>query len=794
MVLCVVAAARRTIRRWVRQPVFPILGIASVAIAIAVSTAVFALVEGVLFRPLPVKAPSGLYEVHSISPWPHPLVFRIPDYPAIRRAIDGQVIRDVIGYGIIEGFLADPLAGRRVIGEAVTPNYFSVLGLIPQVGSFLALTDGSADESSCVISDTVWRGVFGEDPHVVGRQFAFNGAQLVVAAVAPRQFRGLFAPGIMRTDIWMTVPTALRVHRGTSTLMFRIGLRVSEPTTAARVTASLKWVLSSEVLTDPSDVPYAHFKGLERAMPVLDHLLLVAGISALAGTMGVLLAVCANLAILLLTSALERRPELALRTALGARRRDIVTDVVAESVLMAAVGGVGGVFLARAALIALGTFQPGQGPGLQYDFVAAIDWRVIAFSLGATSMACLGCALVALRSLCGLSLETLLGTAEVTTARRRGLLPSLLMTAHVAVTVALIAVAVYAVKSRMDQTDRDVGFDRSQLTFAMLRNDSPSADMDKVIGEIEHRLAGMPGVVSVSHSASMPFAGDPMGGRVGIGRAMNSASIVQVGREYFETLGIPRLQGRGFVADDFLPLPAAALLSASTARQWFGDRDPLGQVMEISATQVTVVGVVADVDHGTGLGRAKPTVYLPLSLCPASVYVLVRGRPALTVSALQRVVASSPQGIGVASLDSVRNLMDSGAWYPVRTSAAIALLLGLIAAVTCTMGQYAVVARAAVRRRREMAVRCVLGARGQDVLWQLLRGQVVTLAIGAALGTWAIIVSRWLLGTVLSGGLQVGWGAMVASCLLVMVVSAVACVAAAFRATRVTPASLLRQL
>jgi ABC-type antimicrobial peptide transport system permease subunit len=597
----------------------------------------------------------------------------------------------------------------------------------------------------------------------------------------------------MRTDIWMAVPTALLVQRGTGTLMFRLGLRVSEATTAARVTDALKRVLSNDVHVDPSDVPYARFKGLERTMPVLDHLLLVAGLSALAGTVGVLLAVCANLAILLLTSALERRPEMALRRALGARRRDIVTDVVAEPVLMAAVGGIGGVFLARAALAALGTFQPGQGPGLQYDFVAAIDWRVIAFSLGATSMACLGCALVAVRSLSGLSIETLLGTAEVTTARRRGLLPSLLMTVHVAVTVALMSVAVFAVRNRIDQSDRQVGFDRSQLVFAMVRNDSPSVDMAKAIDEMERRLAIMPGVIDISHSASLPFAGDPMGGRVGIGSAVKSASIVQVGRGYFETLGIPRLRGRGFVADDFLPLPTVALLSATTARQWFGDRDPLGQVMEISATRVTVVGVTGDADHGTGLGRAKPTVYLPLSLCPASVYVLVRGRPALTVPALQRVVASPPQGIGVASLDSVRNLMDNGAWYPVRTSAAIALLLGVIAAATCTMGQYAVVARAAARRRREMAVRCVLGARGQEVLWQLLSGQVVPLVVGAALGTWAIIVSRRLLATVLSGGLQVGWGAMVASCLLVLVVSAFACVAAAFRATRVPPASLLRQ-
>jgi predicted permease len=780
-------------RRWIRQPLFPALAIASVAIAIAVNTAVFALVDAVLFKPLPVKDPSTLYDVCTSRPWPRNMVFYPKDYPEIRRRIDHRAIEDVIAFGYVGGFLADSAAGRRVLGETVSPNYFSALGLVPQVGSFDALSGTRDAATSCVISDPLWSAIFGRDPHVAGRVVTLNGVRLEVAAVAPRDFRGLFAPSTLRTDIWMAIPAAERVPRGKVTLTVRLALRASRTASRPQVTAALKRAISTDLQFDSDDRPYARFKGVPSATPDMDGMLSMGSLVALLGAASVLIAVCANLAILLLTAAVERRPELAMRRALGARQVDVAADVIAEPVLVAIFGGLLGVILARLALVALSAQQPDM-EGLRLDIVGALDWRVIGFSVLATALACVGCALVPLRSLSRLSLTTLIGTSETVTRRRGGLLQWTLMSTHVAVTVVLMAVAVHAARTGIEQTGRDVGFDRDLVSFAQVHGDAPTTDMPAAIQSLEDRLARVPGVAAVSHSATLPFAYEAAGGIVRVGNAQVAASIVRVGLGYFETMGIRRLRGRELGPEDQGFIPHAAVISAAAARRWFPNRDPLGQTLHVAGALVSVVGLVSDVDHGFAGGAARPAIYVPFSEFADSAYVLVRGRPAVTLPALRKVLASPPPGVGVARLDSVRNMIDNGVLYPVRASAAVAVLLATIAAATCILGQYAVVARAAVRRRREMAVRRALGAGGRDVLWGLVRRQSVPLAIGTAAGAWALLATRKFLLTFLSGGLRVGPGEAVAAIALVLTISAVACLVASARAMRDAPAMALRQL
>jgi len=787
------------------RPGFAVVAVLTLALGIGANSAIFTLLHGVLLAPLPYPEPDRLARIW--TQFPEDGQFRFPasaaeylDYRDETRLFDR-----VAGWSCGDLVLSGEDTPQRLGACGATADLWPMLGLTAAAGRLFGPEDDRPGaEPVVLLSHSLWQRRYDGSPAVLGRRLRLDGDPTTVVGVLPEDFA-------LRPDAELWVPLALdrQAIRERSGHFLSVAGRLSPGATLEQVREEMaavtgRWERQYDHAHPMTAEPFAEAVVGSARTPLW----------MLAGAVGlVLLVACANVAGLLLARGEARRREMAVRAALGASPGRLVSQVLAESVLLAGAGGALGLLLAvwgvDGLLAVVGGSLPRSGE-------IAVGAPVLAFTLGISLLTALVFGLLpGLRAArTGPAGELRSGDRAGSRSRLRGAL----VVAEVAVAVVLVAGSGLLVRSLWNLLQVDPGFDTEGVVAVRL--DLPGSryperdDIAPFFPRLVDRLRALPGVASVSTTTSLPLAeglrpegfrrlGGP-GDRAGDREEPSPMGYVGVAPGYFHTLGIP-LRGRDFTAADRAGAPRVAIVDEALARTYFPGEDPVGQRIQVLASRpddvpFELVGVAGAVRH-EALGVApEPTVYVPHAQMvehgfrpPRSAVVTVRteGNPTDLGAVLRREVARMDPELALSELGSLDALR--------RTSVArprlLAVLLGafsVLALVLAAVGLYGLMAQLVGQRRREMGVRMALGAdRGAVVRRVVGQGLRLTLA-GLALGLAGSLGAGGLLRSLLYEVGTADPASFAATAVLLLLVALAACWLPALRAARVDPAAVLR--
>jgi putative ABC transport system permease protein len=789
-------------RRLRRSPGFTVASTLTLALGIGSNAALFALVDAVLLRPLPYPEPErlvSLWETGSggrFSVAPANLAdYRVPAFESLAAWTFAEV--DLSGEGRPESLL----------GQAVTADFFAVLGVGPVLGRpFLPEEDREGGERVVILSDALWRSRFAQDPGILGRTIRLDREPHRVVGVLPAGFVTPGGLGSLR-PVSLLLPAAFPAelltnrgdHEAKVVARLRPGVRLGE----AR--AQLRSV--SERLA--GDFPDTNGKVRAEIAALDDDVVgdVRGSLLLLLGAVGAVLAIaCLNVANLQVVRALGRRREMAVCVALGAARGRLAAGLFVESLLLAALGGAAGLGLSHWLLAGLKSLAPAETPRLAE---AALDARVLGFALLVTVVTGIAFGLVpalhASRTQPAESLQTGERQHSSRSVRRwRGTL----LTAEVALALVLLVSAALVIRSVARLNAVELGFETDRVVAGRVNlPGTPYPDAGRRLAffeELERRLAARPGVDAVGFANALPLRGGWSTGIEieGLAGANPDAPLEcdaqAASRGYFRTLGIPILRGRGFEEADREGAPYVGLVSRDFERVFLRGGSALGKrVRRHDASWVTVVGVVASLRRDGREGESTPQVYFPAAqtgLYPVRLAdVAVRGAGGTaTLSALLRaeVTALDPeQPISrVMALDEalVRDLA------PRRFGLALLVGFALTALALTLLGIYGVAAHAVAQRVPELGVRMALGA-DRALILRLVVGDVLgRVAAGILIGLFLSLVATRALRGLLFEVAPADPGSYAVVAVLLGLAGLAAALGPGLRAARVDPAAALR--
>jgi putative ABC transport system permease protein len=791
------------------RPGFTAMAVLILAAGIGANTAIFSVVDAVLLRSLPYGDVDSLVVVFADG--------HARGQGARLATTPGDFLDWRERADVFTGLAALRNESRRITSvetplvplvHAVTANYFDVLGVRPALGrGFVQGEDAPGGEDVTILSYSLWQSAFGGDPAIVGRPVLLDGrAHTVVGVMGPSFYSAhIFA---VQPGLWVPAPLAeQRPDRSTRDVL--VYGRLAPGRTLAEAQAQMANVTAAL----GREYPASDDRWSASLVPLREHAVGTfsrTGAILMAGVGLVLLIACANVAHLTLARASERAREVALRTALGASRGRIAFQLLTESLLLALMGGALGAVLARFGAAPLARLIPAQA-GVPFLDRVAVDGPVLAFTFLLSAVSGLLFGVLPVRQA---------GRLELVEALREGGRGSLgssghwrhgLVAAEVALAVVVASGAALMLQTFVGLHRVDPGFDAAHVLKlrTSLRGEDFASPASRIahFEELQRRLAALPGIASASAvSFEPPTVAGGIFGRVRLsfpGVPDDAAAPSAVARvampDYFETMGIPVLAGRGITRDDLADGRRVVVISQAMVRRHFADVDPLGRTFAVHGPQarpMEVVGVVGDVMTDGTDPTPLPMFYTPYTqsaLPVMSVVMRVPGRdaaaPAHDAERTAWSLSASTNVYAVETLD--RHLADLN-WRP-RLGA---LLLGgfsLLAVLLGAGGIYAVVSYTVLQRRREMGLRMALGARGHDVVALVLGGGLRPVLTGLAAGTLGALAATRSLSGLLYGVRPGDPLTLAAVCLLLLLVATAACLGPALRASRVDPQVALRE-
>ena len=810
---------RYGVRMLRKNPGFTLVAVMSLALGIGANTAIFSVVNGLLLRPISAERPDELVRVYTgIS---H------ASYPTYRDFIEQSVDRDAVLSGLAAQALTSFNLNRgdsaeRVMGEMVSGNFFTVLGVPAAAGrTFGAEVDAEPGAHAvAVLSHSTWQRRFGADPQFVGKDLTLNGRTFTVIGVMPVGFRGTYPFGLT-PELW--VPATMRDHimPGRNALADRsmhwlqlFGRRqagASDPQARAAITAIAQRLAEAYPKENPrmelTEVypmtGLASFRGMSFAPVIFIFLGLLSVVVGL-----VLLIACSNVANLQLARAHSRQKEVAIRTALGAGRGRVLRQMLTESTLLSLAGGAVGCLAAVWLMGVVSALRPPVPVPLEFQF--DVDLRVLAFT-AAVSMITgvlfgLAPALHATRA----AIVPLLKDATGSQGRSplRWGFRNLLVSAQVAACLMLLVTAGLFVRSLQNAQTVNPGFDVNRLATISLDLESNGYSEERgrlFYSQLVDEVERLPGVQSaaVVRNIALTFsrtddAISPTGEEKPDRSSLIQTSMNTVGPRYFETMGIPLVAGRGFTAQDNDGAPLVGVVNETLSRRLAPGGNALGQRFRLFdglgwGPWVEVVGIARDVKYHS-IGEETPAfLYLafPQPYRHAmTVHVRVLGEPAQFRETLRQAVLSLDHTLAV-DVSTMRDNV-AVAFLPARIASSALGLFGVLGLMLAAVGLYGVVNYAVTCRTHEIGVRLALGAQPGDI-FRLILGQGLRLTLaGIVVGCAGALSLTRLVGSLLVGVSPADPLTFGAIGVLLMSVALVASYLPARRATRVTPMRALR--
>ena len=747
--------ALRTLRK---SPGFTLAAVLCFALGIGATTAMFSVVNAVLLRPLPFHEPdrvAGLWN-HLTKMDLDWLGASAPEYLEYveRNSVFEQIAAYQMGFEVTIGGETGP---ESVVAGLATPSLFPLLGVKASAGRTFAAEEGVRGEDDVVLlSHGFWRRRFGGDPSVVGKKIDISGEPLLVIGVLPPAFR---LEGEKEADIWAPLALDLTNLRPRRHRYLNVLGRLKDGVSLAQAQAGIEKI-AREVEQEYPDVYQP--QGRQVVLVPLQERMVSEVRPALLALLGavalVLLISCVNVANLLLARATRRQGEIALRTALGADRLRLLRQVLAESTVLAVLGGAVGLLGASWALDLLVAIHPESIP--RVDEIQ-LDGTVVAFAIALSLLTGLVFGMIPGIQLFRRELHPLLKEGGRATGGR-GRLRNALVVSEIALAFVLLIGAGLLLESFRKAQRVDPGFEvdelltlRVTLPYSQYREDSRAEGFYRSLLE---RIQALPGVEAAAMISNLPLSGqESLTGFLIEGRSLSPADgapsadqrVVSAG--YHQAMGIGLVQGRYFQEGDTAQSPRVALIDETLARRDWPGESPLGRRIQLGSGGdgpfLTIVGVVEHVRQH-GLDReSRPQIYVPYPqsvLRSMALLVRTSGDPLSLASPVRSAVWELDPGQPVSEIRSMDEVM-AESFAPRRFSTALLSSFSAIALLLASLGVYGVMAYNVAQRGREIGLRVAMGAQRSDVL-RLIVGQGMSLTLIGLLagGLGAVALTRFL--------------------------------------------------
>jgi putative ABC transport system permease protein len=793
---------RYAARLLMRTPGFTIVSVLTLALGIGANTAIFTVVNSLLLEPLPYPHASRLVMV-----WQD---LRARGGPADEWATPGNyadwrqekaMFDEVAVIGGWRPTLTGGAEPEPLVGEQVSHEYFSVLGITPIFGRTFAQADDVPNAPRvAIIGHGLWRRRFGGNPSAIGQAMTLSGEPHEIIGVLPEGFRPI-VNGM--AEIWRPFRfNTANPARGA--VILRAVARLPENVPLARAQAAADTLAARLEALHPQFNEKTRFN----LTPLQERVVgdIQPGLLALLGAVGfVLLIACANIANLLLARGSARGRELAIRVALGAARWRVVGHLLVESLLLATLGGVLGVLFGVWAVDALVAMAPANAPRVGE---IRLDAMVLAFAAALTVLTgvLFGLAPALQHSRSGVTTSLKEGARGSTGTAGRAIRRALI-TAEIALALILLTGASLLLQTFVRLQAADLGFQPAKLVAGFV-NPPRAAGYDTrekhlaFYDLVYDRAQAIPGVEKVAMASVLPLSGDSDMGFIIEGRAMPQSQTETpvtwyrlISASYFETMGIPLKRGRGFETREAAP---AVVVNETFVRTYFPSQDPIGRRVRFSGRAedpwFTIVGIAADVKVRGAREGARVETYIPYwQFTEPGMTVILKAAadPAQLVAALRRAVASIDRNVPVAPITMLEELVGDSIAQP-RFFATLATAFAVLAVALAAIGIYGVMAYMVSQRTTEIGVRMALGATPGEVFRLVVGDGLKLTAAGIVLGVaGSVLVARWL--TTLLFGVTPGDPRTLAiTAAVLLLVACAACFVPARRATRVDPMVALR--
>jgi predicted permease len=826
------------LRQLRRNPVLAFVAITSLALGIGANTAIFTAAKQVLFDSLPVASPHQLRMLTWVSGHEQPVP---PVWGDVGANESGGLTGNGFSYPVLEemrkradavqaliAFKDAPMSvlidghAEQINGELLSGNAFEALGVRAALGRTLIPSDDIAPGSGpvVVLSGGYWAQRFGKSPQVLGKVISLNGVPVTIVGVGGGRFAGLQIGNSMQIFVPLTMqPIVLpKAQNGSVSLLdnpqswwVQILARMRPEISEARVQAELDATLrqtAMPVLKRTGDLDRFHLQ-LEPGDRGLDYLRGMYArpsyvLLALAGL--VLLLACLNLANLLLARSATRQRELSTRLALGAGRGSIVRQMLTESVLLSGFGGAAGLllgYLSRNLVPRLLTISQAEPAQVQFD------WRVLLFTLGVSFAT--GILFGLAPAWQGARIATHAGlraSGGATADRRRLWLDKSLVIGQIALSAALLAGAGLFVHTLINLNRIPLGFESDHILLFRLnlpRTRYSDAQMSVFFRQLEEKLASLSAVRAVTVS-TIGIIGDGHSGStfhvLGRPREKDPARVqtIGVGVNFFDTLKIPLLQGRGFNRHDTATSPKVAVVNEALVQKFFPKENPIGQTFEADPDDmevpIQIVGIAADTRYADLREKTPPLFYVPYVQSvngPGRMMVQIRTvvNPTVVLPQVRKAVEGLDRDLPMIDVRTMKDQVKS-TQADERALAQLAGGFSVLALVLASIGIYGMMAYAVNTRTSELGLRMALGAETHQILTRVLREAFWLTSAGILVG---LIAALWL--TRFIHGMLYGIGnadplTIGGTALLLISVSLIAAWGPAHRASRIDPIRALR--
>ncbi len=815
------------IRSLGKSPGLVAVVVTTLALAIGANTAIFSVVDALLFRPLPYPHADRLYAVTFANDQPlGSQYWSYPKYAAFAK--EQAVFSSTAAYA--RRILTAETDGqpRRADVEVVTPSYFPLLGLAPASGRLFTPGEDTVPgrDAVAILSDGLWKSVFGADPHAIGRTIRIGSSWYEIVGIMPPGFRGQSGT----TELWLPVMMADDFEYGgviTEEAMWwlRVVGRLKDEVTPASAAAQMPAVMQRVQQTAPGIIkPLLRHGTMSLQLLPFRRIKLDPAVSAsftvLLGIVGlVLLIACANAANLLLGRSVARRREFAVRRALGASRFDIVRQTLVETMLMALAAPACALVAAVWTIDWLAVAKPMNASGFwsQYArtfdyFRATLDSRVLAFNFAAAIAIGLLAGLVPAFYASDVNLSEVLKQNAGGSARGFRALSGrgALVLTELSLSLVLLVSAGLMARSFARATTIDLGFEpRGAVAMTASMGRKPVSAYRDLLARVSaipgvERAALMEAVPMVPGMSTLRFEID---GRPAPDRVAAGVNVVTPGA--LTTLGIRVVEGRTFTDDDREDMPRVALVDRAFARAAWPGQSAVGQHVRTTLRVAnggakewtTVIGVVDDTQYGAIDEPRAPVIYLsawqPLgtpsavSLGADTIVLQTRLTMDRAASAVREAVRAVDPSAPISDVATMQERID-GATAKYRFAGILVGALAVLALFVATIGTYAVIAFAVASRTREIGIHVALGATRRDVVGLVMRGGVRLIFAGVALGVAGACASSRALSSLLFGVTPHDPWTFVTVSLLLITVALIAAYVPARRAVRVDPLVALR--